>query len=356
MFEKISKFLLIFTLITVWIFSGWPKIWENPRIPPKIQEAWANTTGEEYPTLGESIKENPWGDAVWTTPTNIYSDDGNTASVTSTQFDDTDQTRVLKATGFDFSAIPDGSNIDGVIVRVNSWYGSGQGSGSMDLLQLLDTSKAKVGTNQCLTPVALTTDDTTIITKGNSADKWGNVLTAAWVKNANFGVAIGIIATADNADVYVDYVTIEIYFTPPSLSITAPASAEMSDYQLGGVGYSDRNFKDASALVQVTATSGFTVTVSSTAFTGVSNTIAASDVKLMTDGTVGTDPTTIENCSGFSGVTETSNGEYALDSAQTIVTTTSGTGTCDIYPTIRVYIDDGLFVEQDTGILTFTVY
>lgn len=86
----------------------------------------------------------------------------------------------------------------------------------MDLCQLLNTSKAKVGTNNCSTAVPLTTNSATIITKGSSLDTWGNSLTAAWVKSANFGVAIGILATAANADVDVDYVTIEIYYTPPA--------------------------------------------------------------------------------------------------------------------------------------------
>lgn len=38
---KISRFLLVFVLVTGWIFSGWPRIWQKPRIPPEIQEAEA---------------------------------------------------------------------------------------------------------------------------------------------------------------------------------------------------------------------------------------------------------------------------------------------------------------------------
>lgn len=212
--KKFFQFIIIFLVITGWIFSGWPTIWQNPPFPPKIQVARANTTGQVYPTLGETILEAPWSDNTWTTPTNIYADDAATASVTAASFDSPDQTFVLKATGFNFSAIPDGSTINGVTARVNAWYANG--SGSMDLCQLLDTSKAKVGTNNCSTAVPLTTTDTTIITKGSASDLWGNALTAAWVKNANFGVAIGILATAANADVYVDYVTVEIDYTPPA--------------------------------------------------------------------------------------------------------------------------------------------
>lgn len=225
--SKNLRTLLVFLILSSWFFSGWPPIWQNPRIPPHIKEAKAATTGEKYPTLGETVSEAPWSDNTWSTPTNIYSDNGATANVTASSYDSPDQTYVLKATGFDFSAIPDGSTINGVIVRINSWYRSGQGSGSMDLCQLLNTSKAKVGTNQCSTAVPLTTTNTTIITKGNSTNLWGNALTAAWVKNANFGVAIGILATAANADVDVDYVTIEIYYTPPpnnppSLTVSQP--------------------------------------------------------------------------------------------------------------------------------------
>ncbi len=222
--EKVRRTLKIsavFVIVFAWIFSGWPQVWQNPEFPPKIEKVMASTTGQVYPTLGETIAESPWLDNTWTTPTNIYSDNTATAHVTAASYDANDQTYVLKATGFDFSSIPDNSTIDGVTIRMNSWYRSGQGSGSVDLCQLLDTSKAKVGTNNCATPVALTTTDSTVITKGSSSDTWGNSLTTAWVKNANFGVAIGILATANNADVDVDYVTIEITYTPPP-AVSAP--------------------------------------------------------------------------------------------------------------------------------------
>ena len=38
---KISRFFLVTILIFAWIFSGWPPIWQSPRIPPGIQEARA---------------------------------------------------------------------------------------------------------------------------------------------------------------------------------------------------------------------------------------------------------------------------------------------------------------------------
>ena len=39
--DKISKFSLILILITGWIFSGWPPVWQYPPLPPKPQTAAA---------------------------------------------------------------------------------------------------------------------------------------------------------------------------------------------------------------------------------------------------------------------------------------------------------------------------
>jgi hypothetical protein len=41
--KKIAKYLLIFILVFVWIFAGWPVLWQNPRIPPKTEQAKAAT-------------------------------------------------------------------------------------------------------------------------------------------------------------------------------------------------------------------------------------------------------------------------------------------------------------------------
>jgi hypothetical protein len=175
-------------------------------------------TGEVFGSAAATAAEAPWSDTGcdWVTPTNVFADDGNTANVTAATFDSPAQTFVLKVSGFNFSAIPDGSTISGVTARVNAFYRAGQGTGSLDLCQLLDTSLAKVGTNQAATPVALTTTTTTIITKGSTSDLWGNALDAAWVKHSNFGIALGCAATAANADVDIDYVTLEIEYTPPA--------------------------------------------------------------------------------------------------------------------------------------------
>ncbi len=43
-FKHILANLLIFFLIILWFFSGWPQIWHNPKVPAEIQTAYAATT------------------------------------------------------------------------------------------------------------------------------------------------------------------------------------------------------------------------------------------------------------------------------------------------------------------------
>jgi hypothetical protein len=39
--SSVSYVVFIFLIITAWLFSGWPRIWQKPRIPPNINEALA---------------------------------------------------------------------------------------------------------------------------------------------------------------------------------------------------------------------------------------------------------------------------------------------------------------------------
>ena len=48
-YRKAIKFLrafFVFALISVWLFSGWPRIWQKPSIPPKIPQAKAAAPAE----------------------------------------------------------------------------------------------------------------------------------------------------------------------------------------------------------------------------------------------------------------------------------------------------------------------
>jgi hypothetical protein len=168
-----------------------------------------STTGEKYPTAASTSAETPWDDAAWQDPTNIYS---NNATDSACILAASKQSQVLKAYGFDFSGVPDGAVITGVICSINVYRAAA--AISLSLLQLLDASSAKVGTNHVSTPVALSETTSTVITEGSSTDTWGNDLTSTWVKDPDFGVAICVTCGAGSGSAaYIDYVTLEIYYT-----------------------------------------------------------------------------------------------------------------------------------------------
>lgn len=174
------------------------------------------TTGEVFGSAAVTVSEAPWSDNTWANETNVFADDGQTASVTAATFDATDQTFVLKVSGFDFSAIPAGATINGVTARVNAWADST--SVFIDLAQLLDVSLAKVGTNLALAPdsdIALSTVVSVVYTIGGAANLWGNALDRTWVQDPEFGVALGGRADIANSQIFIDYVTLEIEYTAP---------------------------------------------------------------------------------------------------------------------------------------------
>ncbi len=167
-----------------------------------------STTGAKAPTAAQTISEAPWSDETWANPQNIYG--AGETNVTGTGYDAGDQTYVLKAYTFDFSSIPAGAVIDGITVVINARYATALAS--IDLCQLLNISRAKVGTNLASAPVALTTSAANY-TFGSASNLWGNVLTRTWVQDPDFGVAIGCLAGGsgnNNVDVYIDSVTMEI--------------------------------------------------------------------------------------------------------------------------------------------------
>ena len=63
-FSKFLKISIILLIIFAWIFSSWPVIWQNPRIPSKIQEAQATNYLTNPSFTG--------GTTGWTLTTTVY--------------------------------------------------------------------------------------------------------------------------------------------------------------------------------------------------------------------------------------------------------------------------------------------
>src|SRR4030066_2246151 len=111
------------------------------------------SVGPQSPTVASTTAEAPWSDDAWVNPNNIFG--AGEASVTAATFDAGDQTQGLKAQGFNFSAIPAGSSILGIVCVVNGRYATAPGL--IDLVQLLNTGSARVGDNQAIPGRLLTT-------------------------------------------------------------------------------------------------------------------------------------------------------------------------------------------------------
>ena len=51
--RKTLKFFIVFLLIISWLFSGFPRIWQNPRIPPEILKAHAQGVNVKVGTFAK---------------------------------------------------------------------------------------------------------------------------------------------------------------------------------------------------------------------------------------------------------------------------------------------------------------
>jgi hypothetical protein len=172
-------------------------------------------TGEKAPTVATSTSEDPWLDEPWVNPANVYG--AGEASVTAATFDNGDQTEVLKVKGFDFSGIPADDVINGALVKINARADSG--NVGIDLVQLLDATGAKVGSNRSDTAQRLTTSAADY-TFGGAADKFDNALTRAWVTDPDFGVAIGGHSYTANSQIWIDSVVVTIYHSGQATTYT----------------------------------------------------------------------------------------------------------------------------------------
>ena len=73
-FQHIVSKLLIFSLILGWIFSGWPRIWNNPLFPPRIDFAYAAITVASK-TTGRGTTATPAGTFSVSKPATVSNTD-----------------------------------------------------------------------------------------------------------------------------------------------------------------------------------------------------------------------------------------------------------------------------------------
>lgn len=174
------------------------------------------TSGPRYPGTLSTTSTTPYTSQNWVSVANMGGADTTYASVTHANYDTNLWTYEARLTNFGFS-IPNGSTVNGITVEING-YGA-NGANSPQHVQLTKNGTAAAGSEYGITTSWPATPGTTR-TLGGSADKWGTTWTVSEVNASTFGVLFANKATADNADVYIDYVRVTVTYTEP-VSLTA---------------------------------------------------------------------------------------------------------------------------------------
>jgi len=176
------------------------------------------STGNTFPGTGSSVARA--SATAWTTPTNVVSDNGSDATCNS----GASGSAYLVASNFDFSSIPSDATILGFTVRVEA---SEHSAGTETLnAQLQGSTAALVGSSKT---ASLNGTGKIVYTYGGIADVWGTSLTAAEVKDSDFGVRVWF---TTSHDVRIDYVTVAVEY---STAVNEPLDGEASTGAAGTV-------------------------------------------------------------------------------------------------------------------------
>lgn len=164
---------------------------------------------------GTAADDAAVGTRSWSTTSNVFVEDGNTAAAGSNFPNQT--THYLKATNFGFS-IPTGATIDGVIVEIKRRYQNltaGTNPLVVDSRVRIIKADASIGSTDRSSattwPVALTFE-----TYGGSSDLWGETWAPADINDADFGVALSAFCpNADGDDIFmrVDFIRVTVHYT-----------------------------------------------------------------------------------------------------------------------------------------------
>lgn len=242
---KIIKFLSVFLIITAWLFSGFPRVWQNPRIPQGIEKAFATDT---TPTIaGTGANNATVGTKAWGTPEEItvtgggddgvYADTGVMAK--------SEVSNYLKATNFGF-AIPDGSTIQGIKVEIDRKEGNTQAAGGIkdSEVKIVKADGTIGATNKANTTDFWPTTEAIAI-YGSVSDLWGETWTTTDINDIDFGVVIAGVNTKVSGggateSAQVDFIRITITYGPPAITVgttgtqTANLNIPSTNQHVGG--------------------------------------------------------------------------------------------------------------------------
>jgi hypothetical protein len=220
---------LIFTLVTAWLFGGWPQVWENPSFPPKIQPVQAATLTAACATAANQDLDSG---AAWTTAGACDGSNDTRASFTVTGLGAGDY---LVVSNFNFSSIPNGSTVNGIEVLIERNGDTNGANSVIDNSIVIRKADGTLGSTNKATSGSWSNTDETVTrpTSGGSTDTWdlswtvGDGDPVTDIKDADFGVAISGKGAASGGNKTVagriDNVQITIYYTPPNSAPNAPS-------------------------------------------------------------------------------------------------------------------------------------
>jgi hypothetical protein len=201
------------------------------------------------------------GTVDWQNPSNAETQDNQYASVSLTKASPT--SHYLKATGFNFS-VPAGATIEGIVVEVDRYGGSGASGGHMIADNSIKLVKGGVigGDDRSASAVWSAYDIDTYQSYGDSTDLWGLTWSLTDINSPGFGVVIS--AAKGNANdaqtAHVDHIRITVYYeydqapTDIALSNSSVAENQPVNTVVGTFSTTDPDIGDAFTYTLVSGT------------------------------------------------------------------------------------------------------
>jgi len=173
------------------------------------------------------------GSDSWSTPGNITASDDTYANISGPGFISKD----LECTNFGF-AIPAGATIDGIEVNMERYRSAGSINDLSVKLLNADGSGGESSGDKS-TGLAWTTVES-IVTFGNSTDKWGETWTPAKINSSTFGLRFQCqgFSIMGNDVGLVDHVEITVYYTAVAASSHKIGNLDIDSIKIGGLSVS----------------------------------------------------------------------------------------------------------------------
>ena len=178
-----------------------------------LTDGFSQSVTSSATTFASTTPGGGGGISHWTTTANTSAQDDtyNTVSLAKSK-----TSYSFQATNFDFSSIPAGSTIDGILVEYDKFC-SGPATASDNAIYIIKSDGSLGSTNKSSGAAWATTDSDSYDSYGGTSDLWGETWTLADIQDTDFGVSINASSAGSNGtyDFSIDHVRITVYYTAP---------------------------------------------------------------------------------------------------------------------------------------------